>query len=215
MGQEIEKFLCLLLPRVGYWVLFPYVMNFTVTKVITCFHLNLKIEKGCITLLSSKQPLSADPSFHDALQITVTTVQCSNIREFWNFSFCNWKFGLLRRLNKIQRSFQKKNITKAHSIYHNCHLERNLKTKGEGVDQPLPLSVSTSMMGGGGSVGRNNRIITWTTKRNTPALQARINNDTQLDLCLALTWFEITRPITPWLVLNWVLLPFLIMICLY
>ena len=82
MGQEIEKFLCLLLPRVGYWVLFPYVMNFTVTKVITCFHLNLKIEKGCITLLSSKQPLSADPRSHDALQITVSTVQCSNIREF-------------------------------------------------------------------------------------------------------------------------------------
>ena len=234
MGQEIERFLCLLLHlqiyglycplqirhldldllRVGYWVLFPYVTNFTVTKVIICFQLNLKTEKGCITLLSSKQPLSADPSSHDALQITVSTVQCSNIREFWNFSFCNWKFGLLRRLNKIQRSFQKKNITKAHSIYHNCHLERNLKTKGEGVDQPLPLSVSTSMMGGGGSVGRNNRIITWTTKRNTPALQARINNDTQLDLCLALTWFEITCPITPWLVLNWVLLPFLIMICL-
>ena len=112
MGQEIEKFLCLLLPRVGYWVLFPYVTNFTVTKVITCFHLNLKIEKGCITLLSSKQPLSADPSSHDALQITVSTVQCSNIREFWNFSFCNWKFGLLRRLNKIQRSFQKKTLQK-------------------------------------------------------------------------------------------------------
>ena len=82
MGQEIEKFLCLLLTGVGYWVLFPYVMNLTVTKVITCFQLNLKIEKGCITLLSSKQPLSADPSSHDALQFTVSTVQCSNIREF-------------------------------------------------------------------------------------------------------------------------------------
>ena len=170
MGQEIERFLCLLLHlqiyglycplqirhldldllRVGYWVLFPYVTNFTVTKVIICFQLNLKTEKGCITLLSSKQPSSAHPSSHDVLQMTVSTVQCSNIREFWNFSFCNWKFGLLRRLNKIQRSFQKKNITKAHSIYHNCHLERNSKTKGEGVDQPLPLSVSTSMMGGGG-----------------------------------------------------------------
>ena len=178
------------------------VTNFTVTKVIICFQLNLKTEKGCITLLFSKQPSSAHPSSHDVLQMTVSTVQCSNIREFWNFSFCDWKFGLLRRLNKIQRSFQKKNITKAHSIYHNCHLERNLKTKGEGVDQRLPLSVSTSMMGGGGE--------RWTAKRNMPALQARINNDTQLDLCLALTWFEITRPITPWLVLNWVLLPFLI-----
>ena len=103
---------CLLLPRVGYWVLFPYVTNFTVTKVITCFHLNLKIEKGCITLLSFKQPSSAHPSSHDALQMTVSTVQCSNIREFWNFSFCNWKFGLLRRLNKIQRSFQKKTLQK-------------------------------------------------------------------------------------------------------
>ena len=112
MGQEIEKFLCLLLPRVGYWVLFPYVTNFTVTKVITCFHLNLKIEKGCITLLSFKQPSSAHPSSHDALQMTVSTVQCSNIREFWNFSFCNWKFWLLRRLNKIQRSFQKKTLQK-------------------------------------------------------------------------------------------------------
>ena len=53
MGQEVEKFLCLLLPRVAYWVLFPYVMNFTATKVITCFQLNVKIEKGCITLLGS------------------------------------------------------------------------------------------------------------------------------------------------------------------
>ena len=53
MGQEIEKFFCLLLPRVGYWVLFPYGKNFTVTKVITCFQLNLKKEKGCITLLGS------------------------------------------------------------------------------------------------------------------------------------------------------------------
>ena len=98
--------------RVGYWVLFPYITNFTVTKVIICFQLNLKTEKGCITLLSSKQTSSAHPSSHDALQMTVSTVQCSNIREFWNFSFCSWKFGLLRRLNKIQRSFQKKTLQK-------------------------------------------------------------------------------------------------------
>lgn len=79
IGQDIEKFLCLLLPKVGYWVLFPYVTNFTVTKVIICFQLNLKIEQGCITLLSSKQPSSAHPSSHEALQMTVTIVQCSSL----------------------------------------------------------------------------------------------------------------------------------------
>ena len=84
MGQEIERFLCLLLHlqiyglycplqirhldldllRVGYWVLFPYVTNFTVTKVIICFQLNLKTEKGSKGLPNNPQVRIQVPMMH-------------------------------------------------------------------------------------------------------------------------------------------------------